>query len=121
MAGPRWVRLDVDYFHNPKALVAGRDGRDLHLASICWVGRYLTDGHIPADAVRAIAADAGVRNISPAVERVTAAGLWLPTEHDFYLKDFVEMNGSRADVEREREMYRQRQQRYRRRRRETDE
>lgn len=123
MAGPRWVRLDVDYFHNPKALAAGRNGRDLHLASICWVGSQLTDGHIPVAAVPSIAADAGltVRQQKAAVERAVISGLWLPTQHDFYLKDFVEMNGSRADVERERELYRQRQQRYRRRKKETDE
>lgn len=116
MAGPRWVRLDVDYFHNPKALAAGRDGRDLHLASICWVGRYLTDGHIPADAVPAIASDAGVspRAVARAVDRITASGLWLPTDGaDFYLKDFTEMNGTRTDVERERDSWRERQRRYR--------
>lgn len=116
MAGPRWVRLDVDYFHNPKVLAAGRDGRDLHLASICWVGRYLTDGFIPYDAVDALARDAGVR-APGAVERAVIAGLWLPSDNGhgagYDLHDFVEMNGSRVDVEREREQWRERQRRAR--------
>jgi hypothetical protein len=124
MAGPRWVRLDVDYFANPKALTAGRDGRDLHLASICWVGRYLTDGYIPGDVVDALAREAGVRTVAPAVDRAVAAGLWLPagngTGPGFLLHDFTEMNGTRADVERERDLFRQRQQRYRNRKHKDD-
>ena len=49
MSGTRWVRLDADYFRNPKVLAAGRDGRDLHLASICWMeGKDQLDGLIPA-------------------------------------------------------------------------
>lgn len=117
MAGPRWVRLDVDYFHNPKALAAGRDGRDLHLASICWVGRYLTDGHIPADAIAAIASDAGLdgRHRQHALERTVFARLWVPNGDGFELHDFTEMNGTRADAEREREQFRARQRRYRQR------
>jgi len=117
MAGSnRWVRLDVDYFGNPKALAAGRDGRDLHLASICWVGRFLTDGHIPVGAIEDIAHAAGLnrRQRDRALERAATSGLWLPTDgHDFYLKDFTDLNGTRADVERERAQWRERQRRAR--------
>lgn len=111
MAGPRWVRLDIDYFHNPKVLTAGRDGRDLHLASICWVGRYLTDGHIPAQAVRAIMHDAGVTHA--AVDAVVAARLWTPNGDGYELHDFVAMNRSRADIETERGLARERARRSR--------
>jgi hypothetical protein len=121
MAGTRWIRLDVDYFANPKTLNAGRDARDLHLASICWVGRYLTDGHIPPEAVDAIARDAGLanRHRAPALQRIIGAGLWVPNGSGFDLHDFVEMNGTRADFERERNLFRARQQRYRDKRKET--
>jgi hypothetical protein len=114
MAGPRWVRLDVDYFRNPKAIAAGRDGRDLHLASICWVGGQLTDGEIPSNALPTILRDAGVR--SSAVGRVVAAGLWVPNGDGFHLHDFVAMNGTRAEVESERARYLDRQRRYNRKR-----
>lgn len=124
MAGNRWVRLDVDYFHNPKVVTAGRNGRDLHLASICWVGRYLTDGHIPGDVVPLIGSDAILTSDQRgrAVERAVEAGLWIPVGSGFDLKDFVEMNGSKADADREREQWRLRQKQYRSRRRhgETD-
>lgn len=111
MAGVRWVRLDVDYFHNPKVLTAGRAGRDLHLASICWVGSQLTDGHIPTQVVPMLIRDAGVRR--DAVDAVCDAGLWIPNGSSFHLHDFVTMNGSRAEVEHERELNRARQRAFR--------
>jgi hypothetical protein len=110
MAGTRWVRLDVDYFQNPKILAAGRNGRDLHLASICWCGQQETDGHVPATSIPTIAHMAGLnaRAASAAVAKVVAAGLWQQTEHDYYVKDYLEMNRSRAAIERERELWKQR-------------
>ena len=111
MAGQRWIRLDVDYFDNPKALAAGRDGRDLHLASICWVGRYLTDGHIPAAAIPTIARQAGVRE--NAADLVANAGLWVPNGDGFYLHDFTAMNGTKAEVNVKHEQYLERQRKYR--------
>jgi hypothetical protein len=111
MARSRWIRLDVDYFHHPRALAAGRDGRALHVASICWCASQLTDGHIPGDAVPSILADAGVNR--RAVDSVTAAGLWVPTGGDFYVKDYLDRNPSRGDVEKGREQWKARQQRHR--------
>jgi hypothetical protein len=108
MAGTRWVRLDVDYFTNPKTVAAGLNGRALHLASIAWCGQQLTDGHIPAAAVATIAHLAGIptRSVPGTVTRVVAAGLWQQTEHDFYVKDYLEVNPSKAKVEAERERWR---------------
>lgn len=115
MAGNRWVRLDVDYFSNPKTLEAGPLGRAAHLASICWVGRHLTDGEIPAQAIPMILRDAGAPR--KATELLIGAGLWVPNGgSSLELHDFVEMNGSRADVEAEREAWRERQRRARARR-----
>jgi hypothetical protein len=107
MAGARWVRLDVDYHDNPKVLAAGREGRDLHLASICWVGRYLTDGVIPESAVPIIARSVGVK-VSVA-GRLVDAGLWVPNGYPggFELHDYIEMgNPTRESVERERARWR---------------
>lgn len=115
MAGPRWVRLDIDYFDNPKTVAAGRDGRDMHLASICWVARFLTDGHIPPESVPTIARHAGVttRATAAAVGRVVDAGLWIPNGHGFELHDFLAMNSNRDATERQRDQWRIRQQRKR--------
>lgn len=116
MAGQRWVRLDVDYFGNPKTVAAGRDGRALHLASICWVGRFLTDGHIPPSAVRTIAAEAGLRSPGTALAAALGAGLWVPNGDGYELHDYVEMNGSRSDAEKDRARWREAQARTRARR-----
>lgn len=117
MAGTRWVRLDVDYFLNPKATAAGRDGRALHLASICWSHAQLTNGHVPAAVVPVLLQVAGVPR--SAIDQVLGAGLWVTNGVGFEIHDFVEMNGSRDDVERERERWRDRQRRYRESRRES--
>jgi len=111
----RWIKLDVDYFAHPKALIAGRDGRDLHLASLCWMGRYLKDGAIPPEAVPEIARMAGLdtRHAVNALDRVTAAGLWIPNGGEGYqLHDFTAVNGTREDYERAAEQARARQRRH---------
>ncbi len=115
MAGSRWVRLDADYFRNPKALTAGADGRALHLASICWSGlNDNLDGFIPTSAVRALLADAEVSRRT--VDRVLAAGLWVPDAGGYQLHDWRELNGSDSEAEVQRIKWRQRQADYRARR-----
>lgn len=98
MAGTaRWVKLDVDYFRNPKARAAGRTGRALHLASIAYSGSQLTDGRISADTLAVILAEAGVP--PRAVRLVVAAGLWVPdASGGFQVHDFTETNGTREET-----------------------
>src|SRR5262245_25796322 len=96
MAGPRWVRLDVDYFRNPKMQTVGLRGRALHLAGVCYCAAQLTDGHIPSTAVAGLLADAAVPRST--VDKLVAAGLWMPSPHGFVVHDFVAMNGTKADV-----------------------
>jgi len=115
MASDRWVRLDVNYFGNPKIRAAGRDARDLHLASICFVGRYMTDGYIAPDVVEDIARDARVtrRVLVTAIGSVVDAGLWIPNGEGFELHDYLAMNPTRAEVEKSKQLFRDRQKRYR--------
>ena len=112
MAGARWVRLDVDYFQNPKALDAGPLGRAAHLASICWVGRFVTDGVIPARAVPTILHEAGAPKTTP--ELLISAGLWIPNGGStFQLHDYLEIgNPSREQIQHDRQQYLERQRRY---------
>ena len=111
MAGTRWVRLDVDYFENPKTLGVGRAGRELHLRSICWAQRYLTDGELPAAAVVELTRHAGLSPARRAAveELLVTHRLWIPTENGYELHDFVSMNGTRAQAEAERAGWRNRQ------------
>jgi len=97
MAGPRWVKLDVDYFRNPKAAAVGRAGRDLHLASICYAGAHLTDGHIPTSVLRIVLTDADVPRST--VGTLVDAGLWVPNGDGWTIHDYTAMQGTRAEVE----------------------
>jgi hypothetical protein len=90
------VKLDVDYFRNPKARAAGRDGRALHLASICHAGAQLTDGYLPDAGLSVLLAEAEVSR--RAVSLVVDAGLWVPNGSGWVLHDYVEMNGSRHEA-----------------------
>src|SRR4051812_32598540 len=107
----RWVKLDVDYWRNPKARAAGRTGRALHLASIAYSGSQLTDGVVARSSLSQVLQDAEVPR--SAVERVVSAGLWLPVGDDFIIHDFVEMNGSREEVLARIEAERKRKERWR--------
>jgi hypothetical protein len=109
----RWVRLDSGYFENPKVMVAGRDGRALHIASICWSGSQLTDGHVPEAAAAPLLSKAGVRR--GAVEAVVEAGLWVPNGDGWDICGYLERNPSATDVEEDREQWRRRQRRARQR------
>lgn len=110
--GYRWVRLDLDYFRNPKARAAGLHGRALHLASICWSAGQLTDGQIATSALPTVLLDAGTSSRS--IDLVVSAGLWVPDGDGYAIKDYSELNPTRASVEAERAQWRERQRRRRR-------
>lgn len=110
MAGD-WVRLDADYFSNPKVLAAGRDGAALHLASICWCAMHETDGRVPKVALPTIMSWAGVHR--RAVDAAMAAGLWVANGDGFVVHDFDVMNGSQSQAHRQRQQWRERQRRSR--------
>jgi hypothetical protein len=112
MSGERWVRIDCDYLSNPKVLAAGRDARDLHLASILYVGQHELDGLIPAQAVPQLVRALGVR--PHVIEALTAAGLWVPNGGaTFELPGYLERNPSKETRERERVRWRENKRRQR--------
>ena len=117
MAGPRWVRLDVDYFRNPKMQTVGLRGRALHLAGVCYCAAQLTDGHIPSTAVAGLLADAAVPRST--VEQLVAANLWIQVGDGYLVHDFVAMNGTKADVLTRIEAAKKRKEKWRQNRQET--
>ena len=115
MAGPRWVKLDVDYFGNPKIVGLSTPAKLLHVAAICWCGQHLTDGRVPAAAMRQLVSTTSTKRRH--IDELLIARLLYEIDGDFELHDFTTMNGSRADVEArieaKREAARKRQQRWR--------
>jgi len=117
MAGSRWVRLDVDYFTNPKIMGLHPDARALHLASICWSAGQLTDGQIEN---RSLTYLGQIAHIDPKWVRRRARqlvdrGLWVITSAGWVIHDFETMNpqAMRKMVESEREKWREQKRRQR--------
>jgi hypothetical protein len=90
-----WIRLDVLFFQHRKALAAGRDGRDLYIASLCYCGAELNDGAIPADALPLLGVAAGVRQVDAAAARLVAVELWERDGDDFRVHDYLDHQTSR--------------------------
>jgi hypothetical protein len=52
-----WVKLTDDWYDDPKIAALDDHGIALWVIGITWCARNLTDGHIPAGAVRRLVAD----------------------------------------------------------------
>ncbi len=87
----RWAKIDVGFFRNPKALAAGKDGRALYLAGLCWTVEQLSDGHVPNNALAIIAAQADVK-ARPAVRTLVRVGLWDEAPDGWAIHDFEVFN-----------------------------
>lgn len=62
----------------------------------CYIGRNLTDGHIPAAMLARISP---VRDYETAVAELVAAGLWTDTETGYHDTEYLTLNRTRAQVE----------------------
>ena len=91
-----WAKIDDQFFDHPKARAAGKDGRALFMAGLCWSAGQLTDGFIAITDLSLIAAKAGVRGAFTARELVNV-GLWEKTIGGWRIHDYADFNPS-ADV-----------------------
>lgn len=92
-----WVRLDDQFPFHPKALRAGKDGRALFVAGLCYSAQHETDGHLPTAALPLLLALAEVPK--KATKALVDAGLWDETPDGFEIHDFLEYQPSSADLE----------------------
>ena len=91
-----WVKLDDQFFINPKARAAGLEGRALAAASWCYCAMQRNDGIFPADDVSIIAAMAGVpQDIG---DRLVAVGLWHRVGDQIEVHDYLEHNLSNEQM-----------------------
>lgn len=107
------IILDDKFFEHPKAIAAGRDGRDMYIAALCYCGSNLTDGFIPEGALPLIAARCGVSKIKQATDANLAAGLWMETDGGFCIHHYLEWQTSSEKVQANRAAARERMQRLR--------
>jgi len=100
-----WVKIDDQFASHPKVLKAGPAAAWLYICGLTYCNRYLTDGFIPAQAVRLLA------DLDDPEEQAAAlvnAGLWEVTDGGYMVHDFLDWNPSAEEVRSEREAARER-------------
>lgn len=108
-----WVKLDDNFFRNPKVLEISAESKLLYLAGLCYAGASLTDGFIPKNAVRSLAADADISAGNRRAQELVNAGLWVEEPRGYRVHDYLEHNSSSADVRAKRDAAKARMQRHR--------
>lgn len=121
-----WVRLDDNFPWHKKARAAGLEASMFWIAALCYCAKYKTDGRVPkedlhliwpADVTRYVTPDLNFGDetvtLKGLAERVTRAGLWTDEKTHFLIKDYLEYQPSRNEVDEIRRKNRERQKRYR--------
>ena len=110
-----WVKLDDGFFRHPKAVRAGRDGRFLYLAALCWCSQQLSNGVTPAELLPMLAFDAGIAvdDAAAAADRLVEVGLWERIPEGWKVHDYEDHQRTREQVEHDRAQARKRQQKKR--------
>lgn len=108
-----WVKMSDERADHPKLLMAGLAARGLDEAAICWSSSHLTDGYLPANAVAMLAAGHGERAWRKLADRLVAVGRWERVGDDYQIRNYLEWQRSKTDVEKERNATRQRVKRHR--------
>lgn len=106
-----WVRIDDQFFFKPRARQAGKDGRALFWAGLCFCAANLTDGVIVTPSLPFVAAMAEVElNVADLLVKV---GLWAAHDHHYEVVDYLTYQQSRQQVIAEREAAAERKRRQR--------
>ncbi len=110
-----WARLDDAILDNPKIGLIGPLGFALHVASITWCSRNLTDGHVTRSQARLLLdlSDMPVA-VNDVIAELLAVRLWEATDVGYRLHDYLDYNPSRTQVLADREAARVRKVRSRR-------
>lgn len=89
-----WLRLEDDLPNHPRIVGLSDAAFRAYITGLCYSGRHLTDGDIPTGALRTI----GTRK---AAQELETCGLWQRTDHGWTIRDYLEYQTSRAEVEAE--------------------
>lgn len=89
-----WVKLDDAFADHPKVDRLGDAAFRLHVSALCYSARLLTDGRIPARAIRRLTPTAEL----DLVDELIDAGLWHADGDGYVVNDFLEYNQAAADV-----------------------
>lgn len=96
-----WIKLDDQWMNHPKIIKAGRDARDLWLASLTWCGQYLTDGYFPTELLPNLCVVAGVdvANCQTFASTLLEVCLWEMIDGQYHVHDYLDYNPSKEQAE----------------------
>jgi hypothetical protein len=85
---------------HPKIIKAGRDARDMWLASITWCAKHLTDGYFPNNLLPSLAVSAGVdvANCQTFAKTLLQVGLWDSSEDGYQVHDYLDYNPTKEQA-----------------------
>lgn len=106
-----WVRIDDQFFFKPRARQAGKDGRALFWAGLCYCAANLTDGVIVKPSLPFVAAMAEVEQ--DIADLLVDIGLWDDHGDRYEVIDYLTFQQSREQVVAEREAAAERKRRQR--------
>ena len=96
-----WIKLDDQWMDHPKIIRAGRDARDMWLASITWCAKHLTDGYFPSELLPSLAVTAGVdvANCLTFASILVEVCLWDIAENGYMVHDYLDYNPTKEQTE----------------------
>lgn len=105
-----WVKLDPKRAVNHKMRAAGMAANGLDITAMCWTTLHENDGFISQDDVAMLAAMHHCDDWEELVERLIQVGRWTRDKRrkGFDIKDYLEYNFSKADMESKRKRDRDR-------------
>lgn len=98
-----WVKLDDGFPEHSKILAAGPYGLAVHVRALCWAARNLSDGFLPAAAVKTFTVDFGEirgrhRARKETVESLVSLGIWEQEAGGYRIHDYLDFNPSKSEV-----------------------
>lgn len=92
-----WARIAVNFYRHPRTRRLSKDAQHLYLTSILHCVEFSTDGRFPADETPYLAS---VSRVRPTLEsELLDAGLWTRQGEDFVIRDFLQHQTSRSELE----------------------
>src|SRR5512146_2680288 len=95
-----WIKLDDQWMDHPKIIRAGRDARDVWLASITWCAKHLTDGYFPAEMLPTFCFMAGVdvANCQDFARTLLDTCLWDIDGEQYRVHDYLDYNPTKEQT-----------------------
>lgn len=90
-----WANLDDQFAEHPNNWTLSDAAFRLHTAAICFSNRYLTDGEIPKSKVRSLVPTFRKAAVAELIDK----GQWLDKGDAYEVRDFLDWNRSRAQVQ----------------------